>query len=117
MALALAEESVVEGAAEGGGSVWTLEESALHSMVIVEGCVCERVARLLMLRLRMVSRALLLRQRTWHASLLVLELERRMSALGVAWAEVRVSESHMRRVEELMTQESGRALLHAWSSE
>ena len=96
MAFALAEEAVVEGAAEVRRSVWMLEESALHSMVIVEGCVCERVARLLMLRPRMVSRALLLRQRTWHAWLLALELERRVSALAVASAGVNVWESQTR---------------------
>ena len=47
MAFALAEESVVEGAAEVGGSVWMCEKSALQGMVGVEECVCERVARLL----------------------------------------------------------------------
>ena len=92
-------------------------ESALHSMVIVERCVCGRVARRLMMRPRMVSRALLQRQRTWHASSLVLEVERRMSAQGVARTRMRVSESRMRRVEKLMTQEFGRAVLHAWWSE
>ena len=114
MAFALAEEGVVEGAAEVRGSVWMLEESALHSMVIVERCVCGRVARRLMMRLRMVSRALLQRQRTWHASSLVLEVERRMSAQGVARARMRVSESRIRRVEKSMMQKLCRAVIHAW---
>ena len=96
MTMALAEESVVEGAAEVGGSVWMCEQSVLQGMVGVEVCVCERVARLLRSRPRMVSRALLLRQRTWHAWLLVLEVERRVSALAVASAGVNVWESQTR---------------------